>query len=126
MIPNDEQLQALKDFAAANGRYWKQNLRHCWETGLYSHYKGTDRQDLLQQVRNSFGPTWLMRFSLTSRGTDFDPCECGCKRGQHFNSRGQCNGYKCRCIRFVKRTRQFDHMEMMKAALSGDLREGDD
>jgi hypothetical protein len=62
--PTAEQIQALSTFAKANGRNWKQNLRHAWETGLYSHYKGTERCDLLQQIRNNFGPSWLVRFSF--------------------------------------------------------------
>lgn len=45
-------------------------------------------------------------------------CECGCHRAQHANSRGMCNGYKCRCSRFIVRTRQFVHMQMMQDALS--------
>jgi len=62
--PTTKQIQALATFAAANGRTWKSALRHCWETGLYGHYNGTERSDLLQQVRNQFGPSWLVRFSL--------------------------------------------------------------
>ncbi len=62
--PTAEQMEALRTFAAANGRNWKQSLRHCWETGCYSDYSGTERSDLLQRVRNSFGPSWLVRFRL--------------------------------------------------------------
>jgi hypothetical protein len=62
--PTPEQIQALVTFAAVNGRTWKESLRHCWEAGCYSHYNGTERCDLLQQVRNSFGPSWLVGFSL--------------------------------------------------------------
>ena len=62
--PTTEQIQALATFAAANGRTWKESLRHCWETGCYSRYSGTERCDLLQQIRNNFGPYWLVRFSL--------------------------------------------------------------
>lgn len=62
--PNAEQIEALKQFAAANGRTWKSALRHCWETGRYNDYSGTQRCDLLQQIRNGFGPSWLVRFSL--------------------------------------------------------------
>lgn len=64
ITPTTEQIEALKTFAAANGRTWKQALRHAWETGRYDDYNGTERSDLLQQVRNSFGPSWLIRFSL--------------------------------------------------------------
>lgn len=44
-------------------------------------------------------------------------CECGCNRAQHANSRGMCNGYQCRCSRFVRKTRQFVHMRMMRDVL---------
>lgn len=46
--PTTEQIQALVTFATANGRTWKSRRR----------------SDLLQQLRNSFGPPWLVRFSL--------------------------------------------------------------
>lgn len=59
-----QQIEALRQFAAANGRTWKSSLRHCWEAGCYSNYSGTERSDLLQQVRNQFGPSWLVRFRL--------------------------------------------------------------
>ena len=63
--PTAEQIEALITFALANGRHsWKSSLRHCWETGRYRDYCGTERQDLLQQVRNEFGPSWLVRFSM--------------------------------------------------------------
>jgi hypothetical protein len=62
--PTTEQIQALVAFARANGRTWKSKLNHAWMTGLYDDYPATDRCDLLQQVRNSFGPSWLVRFSL--------------------------------------------------------------
>lgn len=62
--PSVEQLEALRTFAAANGRNWKSNLRQAWMTGIYDEYAGTGRRDLLQQVRNAFGPTWLVRFRL--------------------------------------------------------------
>jgi hypothetical protein len=62
--PTAEQIQALVAFASANGRTWKSNLRHCWEAGCYDMYSGAERCDLLQQIRNSFGPSWLVRFSL--------------------------------------------------------------
>ena len=62
--PTLEQIQALATFADANGRTWKSGLRHCWEAGCYNSYSGTERCDLLQQIRNSFGPSWLVRFSL--------------------------------------------------------------
>ena len=52
-----EQLKAVQEYAAANGRNWKSALRHDWETGqAYGE---------LQQIRNNFGPTWLVNFRLS-------------------------------------------------------------
>lgn len=48
---------ALREFAKANGRYWKAALRHFWETGA-GQITGT-----LQMLRNAsyFGPVGLIR-----------------------------------------------------------------
>jgi len=53
--------QALKNFASNEGRCWKSALRHCWETGIYPN---GCRSDLLQQVRNIYGPSWLVKFTF--------------------------------------------------------------
>ena len=52
--PSDVQLQALRNYAQKHGHTWKRDLLHDWETG---HAEGE-----LQQVRNQFGPSWLVRF----------------------------------------------------------------
>jgi hypothetical protein len=62
--PTAEQIQALRTFAAANGRTWKSKLNEAWMSGRYNDYSGTERSDLLQQVRNNLGPSWLVRFIL--------------------------------------------------------------
>lgn len=56
-VPNPKQYQALIDFAAKHGRSWKRKLNHDW-----SH--STNTSPLLQQVRNQFGPNWLVSFQL--------------------------------------------------------------
>ena len=53
--PTPEQFDALAQFAAVNGRYWKRKLWEGWMTG-------TGPWGPLQQVRNELGPTWLTRF----------------------------------------------------------------
>lgn len=58
---NAEQMKAIQDFAAANGRNWKSVLRECWMTVQYP--RDCDSASL-QQIRNSFGPTWLVNFRL--------------------------------------------------------------
>lgn len=50
------QVVALKNYADLNGRNWKSKLQHDWVNG---HSVGE-----LQQVRNQFGPAWLVRFNL--------------------------------------------------------------
>ena len=59
-----DQLAALRTFAQANGRSWKFKLNHAWSTGRYQDYNGTDDYGSLQQVRNRFGPSWLVRFAF--------------------------------------------------------------
>lgn len=54
------QLDALKSFAARNGRYWKSALRQKWETGVYD---SQDDSASLQQIRNSFGCVWLGKYN---------------------------------------------------------------
>jgi hypothetical protein len=58
------QLDALRAFADANGRTWKSKLNLAWSTGRYCDYNGADDDGSLQQVRNTFGPSWLRTFSF--------------------------------------------------------------
>jgi len=51
-----EQHKALLEYAAEHGRNWKSELNHDWLTGQSEGY--------LRQIRNQFGPSWLMRFKL--------------------------------------------------------------
>jgi hypothetical protein len=63
--PTVEQIEALRQFARANGRRWKSELNHLWYNGAYNRaVLGGADPALLQQVRNSFGPSWLVRFRL--------------------------------------------------------------
>jgi hypothetical protein len=64
-----DQLAALRLFAAANGRCWKSALNQAWCTGRYDQYNGADEDGLLQQVRNTFGPSWLVRFRFDNAST---------------------------------------------------------
>ena len=52
---------ALERFARENGRRWKAELNYIWMTGRYQ-----DNPDAcyLQQVRNQFGPGWLVKYRL--------------------------------------------------------------
>lgn len=55
---------ALSLFATLNGRRWKECLRTAWCTGDYARFGCSGLSGLLQQVRNQFGPSWLIRYKL--------------------------------------------------------------
>ena len=59
-----EQLAALRTFAHQHGRTWKAVLRDAWFSGNYPHSADENSDALLQQVRNTFGPSWLLSFRL--------------------------------------------------------------
>lgn len=63
-----EQLAALRAFANDNGRSWKRELNHAWSTGDWSQDHG-DNAGLLQQIRNTFGPSWLVKFKFDNLKT---------------------------------------------------------
>ena len=65
----EEQLAALRTFADANGRAWRFNLSTAWSNGRYCDYNGADEYGLLQQIRNTFGPRWLVRFRFNKPAT---------------------------------------------------------
>ena len=50
-----EQEKALQDYAAKHGSRWKTTLMDSWMTG-------GGHGPVLQQVRNTFGPSWLGGF----------------------------------------------------------------
>lgn len=61
-MPTMSQIEALKQFAVANGRRWKSELNDLWMTGAYDRaVLGGADSAYLQQVRNEFGPSWLVR-----------------------------------------------------------------
>ena len=59
--PTDEQLAAIRDYAAWAGRKWKDELRADW---YRSGSRWPGEYYLLQQVRNNYGPEWLAKFKL--------------------------------------------------------------
>jgi|SRR6516162_5642574 len=52
---------AIEAFAKIHGRNWKSVLRDAWMSGAYPY--GSDTASL-QQVRNYFGPAWLVSYRL--------------------------------------------------------------
>jgi hypothetical protein len=59
--PTPEQLKALHDYAKWAGRTWKDQLNRDWMRAG-SDWPG--EYGYLQQVRNTFGPSWLLKFKL--------------------------------------------------------------
>jgi len=57
-----EQLHAVELWAEIHGRNWKSALREAWMSGDYS---GFERSNVLQCLRNTLGPSWLVRFRLS-------------------------------------------------------------
>lgn len=53
MNPTAEQIEALKAYASENGRYWKAALLLDWSCDRTS--------GALQELRNTLGPSWLLR-----------------------------------------------------------------
>lgn len=54
-----EQLNALDRYAARHGRCWKACLSDQWESGIYDR---EDNSAALQTIRNTLGPSWLVKF----------------------------------------------------------------
>ena len=57
--PTDQELEALREYAARHGRSWKSVLNHAW-MGEPPH----DDRPILRRLRNTHGPTWLDRYRL--------------------------------------------------------------
>jgi hypothetical protein len=55
-IPSTEQIEALKAYAREHGRTWKSQLLADWERAR--------TVGPLQALRNSHGPSWLVRYRL--------------------------------------------------------------
>lgn len=51
-----DQQAALQTYAAEHGRCWKENLLADW--------MNASAEPLLHRLRNSHGPTWLLRLKL--------------------------------------------------------------
>jgi hypothetical protein len=60
-IPNPEQIRALQIWALLHGRKWKNALAKAWSDG---NYQGFHHYPYLQQLRNNFGPSWLVRYKV--------------------------------------------------------------
>ena len=63
-VLTQEQRAALQQYAAEHGRSWKQDLHADWMHAR-AQVRGETSPEL-QQIRNSFGPSWLMKFKLNA------------------------------------------------------------
>jgi hypothetical protein len=70
--PNEEQLAALHLFAKKYGRSWKRELSSKWADGTDTN---EPQGALLRQVRNSFGPEWLMKTKIVSAAKKYTAFE---------------------------------------------------
>lgn len=61
-----EQIEALRAYAARYGRTWKSRLNADWMRACYPNIDEVYWAPL-QQVRNTFGPSWLVSFKLEGR-----------------------------------------------------------
>jgi hypothetical protein len=59
--PSPEQLAALQAWANVYGTRWKASLHTAWEKAGQGYAAYTPQ---LQQLRNNFGPSWLVRYKL--------------------------------------------------------------
>lgn len=63
-IPLDPtEADALRAYAAANGRNWKAKLRQDWQRSRYPSVEGSHAAPL-QHLRNYAGASWLKRFNF--------------------------------------------------------------
>jgi hypothetical protein len=60
-----ERVSAIRQWAKLHGRTWKSKLRDAWISGDYGDF---EESNLLQQIRNAYGPSWLDRFKLHADG----------------------------------------------------------
>lgn len=51
------ELSVLRQYKLTHGRRWKNTLLTAWMTGIYDD---SDNTCVLQQIRNTLGPTWLV------------------------------------------------------------------
>lgn len=57
--PSPEQIEALEAFKQSHGRLWKEKLNHAWQCGSDANEKNGH---LLRQIRNQYGPFWLINY----------------------------------------------------------------
>ncbi|MDX0762395.1 hypothetical protein GOD36_08950 [Sinorhizobium medicae] len=59
-----EELATLREFAAVEGRRWKDSMERYWWRGLPVKDKNGKEYPYLYALRNTHGGLWLSRFKL--------------------------------------------------------------
>ena len=62
--PTLPQLDVIHAYANKHGRNWKSRLRDSWENGIYFD---EGNSNVLQTIRNEFGPSWLNSFRIPKK-----------------------------------------------------------
>lgn len=55
---DDDTRHELVHYVHTHGRCWKRDLRNSWMNGIYLE---SDNSQILQSLRNGYGPAWLER-----------------------------------------------------------------
>ena len=60
-MTNNEAIEVLRQVKIILGRNYKTAIRNAWMNGNYSAESLGQWSSQLQQIRNTFGPSWLVR-----------------------------------------------------------------
>ena len=67
-----EAIEVLVRVRKSTGHYWRSIVHACWHNGWYRKNHLGEFEGALQNIRNTFGPSWLMKVKLPSRGVRFE------------------------------------------------------
>lgn len=106
-----EEQAALRAWADEHAPRWKAALRLAWETGDYS---GSKHEAALQRIRNTLGPSWLVKYRLP------------------VNPSHETKGYSCWVVTSMKpreahtwvATRRAEAVSQVKTAVQNNKTEG--
>lgn len=61
MQTNEQAIEVLRQVKALLGRNYKTAIRNAWMNGNYAGECLNQWSSQLQQIRNTFGPSWLVK-----------------------------------------------------------------
>ena len=67
-----EAIEVLVRVRKSAGHYWRRIVHECWHNGWYQMNHLGAFEGSLQRIRNTFGPSWLMRAKLPPLGLRFE------------------------------------------------------